>query len=286
MIAVQEFFDKTTNTLSYIVYDPDTRDAVILDPVLDFDAGSGRISTESVAALVAFVGEKQLKVGLILETHAHADHLSGSQELKRFFPGVKLAVSTKITLVQKLFRNIYNYGQDFPIDGRQFDRLLHEHEKVAVGSLSFEVIFTPGHTPACTSFRFADMLFVGDTLFMPDYGTGRCDFPGGSASELYDSITQKIYSLPDATRIYTCHDYMPKGRPLRFMATVAEQKAGNIQLNAQMNRDDFVHFRIERDKKLDAPRLLHPSVQVNIDAGNLPKPESNGVIYLRTPLMR
>jgi len=284
MMRVQEFYDSATNTLSYIVFDEDSKDAIILDPVLDYDVGSGKTLTPSVEGLIRFVREQRLNVHMILETHAHADHLSGSQELKKFFPAAILAIGSRITEVQKLFKDIYNFGEHFPTDGRQFDRLLQDGEKVRAGQLNFEVMYTPGHTPACSSYLFGEMIFTGDTLFMPDYGTGRCDFPGGSARDLYRSITQKIYKLPAETRIFTCHDYQPKGRPLWFMATVKESLQQNIQLNQDTSEEEFVGFRTTRDKKLEAPRLLHPSVQVNIDAGHLPKPESNGLAYIKIPL--
>ena len=233
---------------------------------------------------MGFIRNKKLTILMVLETHAHADHLSGSQELKRIFPQAKLAIGHGITEVQKIFKSVYNFAPDFAVDGRQFDRLLRNGERVKAGRLLFEVIDTPGHTPACTTFRFEDKIFTVDAIFMPDYGTGRCDFPGGSAEHLYQSIQNRLYTLPDETKVYTGHDYPPNGRPLAFLSTIGEQKAKNIQLNARTSMEDFVHFRQTRDVKLKVPHLLHPCVQVNIDAGHVPEPESNGLAYVKIPL--
>lgn len=284
MVRVQHFFDQATFTLSYILFDEVSREAVILDPVLDYEPWGSQVSTRSVAELVNFIKTEGLKVKLILETHAHADHLSGSQEIKRVFPEAKLAIGRRISEVQAIFKKVYNLPAEFPTDGRQFDRLLHDGERVELGSLSFQVLFTPGHTPACASYVFEDKVFTGDALFMPDYGTGRCDFPGGSAAVLFESITRKLYTLPEQTKVYTGHDYMPNGRELRFQSTIGEQKAHNIQLSASTRLDEYVQFRETRDKKLDAPKLLHQSVQVYIDAGHLPQAEDNGLSYLKMPL--
>jgi glyoxylase-like metal-dependent hydrolase (beta-lactamase superfamily II) len=277
MMRVQEFFDKDTNTLTYVLYDEASRDAVILDPVLDFDPASGLVWAESVQKVIAFVKGLGLHVHLILETHAHADHLSGSQE-------AKVAISENIRTVQSLFKKIYNLASSFPTNGAPFDRLLKDEEELHIGTLRFKVINTPGHTPACTSFRFDNLLFTGDALLMPDSGTGRCDFPGGSAEDLYQSVTQRIYTLPGETRIYTGHDYQPEGRPLQFMTTVDESRSRNIQLSARTSQEEFIRFRKQRDAQLQAPRLLHPSVQVNIAAGHLPEAEDNGTAYLKIPL--
>lgn len=284
MMRVQDFFDKETYTLTYVVYDENSRDGVIVDPVLDFEPASGMVWTQSIQSVIAFVKAMQLNIHLILETHAHADHLSGSQELKRFFPEARVAIGENITAVQSLFKKLYNLAPSFPTNGEQFDRLLRDRETIQAGTLSFEVINTPGHTPACTSFRFDDKIFTGDALFMPDSGTGRCDFPGGSAEALYQSVTRKIYTLPGETQVYTGHDYQPDGRPLKFMTTVEESRKNNFQLNATTSQEDFVRFRKQRDDQLKAPRLLHPSVQVNIAAGHLPEPEGNGMSYLKIPL--
>jgi glyoxylase-like metal-dependent hydrolase (beta-lactamase superfamily II) len=276
-MRIEAFFDSTTNTMTYVVFDEATRDAIIIDPVLDFDIGSGKTTDKALAPVLALVEAQRLNVRLLLETHAHADHLSASQPLKARFKSAPLAIGGNIGKVQRVFRDLLELGADFPVDGRQFDRLLHPDERVTVGSLSFVVIPTPGHTPACMSYLFqgqggaADTLFVGDALFMPDYGTGRCDFPGGSAAELYRSIHDKLYKLPEATRVFTCHDYKPGGRELRYESTIGEERRANIQLKDATTEAEFVAFRTARDKTLDAPRLLYPSIQVNIDAGHLPK---------------
>lgn len=283
-MKIEAFFDPDTFTLTYVVFDPATKDAVIIDPVLDFEPQGGILSRESLTRLTGFITSEKLTVRYILETHAHADHLTGAQDLKLTYPGAVLAIGARITEVQNYFRNLFNLGPEIKTDGSQFDRLLQNGDVVNAGSLTFKVIHTPGHTPACVSYLFEDALFVGDAIFMPDYGTGRCDFPMGSADDLYRSITTKIYSLPPETRIFTCHDYLPNGRDLRFMATVEEQMRSNIQLKEDTGRDDFIRFRNARDKTLKAPKLLLPSIQVNIDAGRLPLPENNGTRYLKLPL--
>jgi glyoxylase-like metal-dependent hydrolase (beta-lactamase superfamily II) len=226
---------------------------------------------------------QDLKVHYILETHAHADHLSGAQVLKAKLPNAKVGIGAKITEVQKVFKGFFNLDAEFKTDGSQFDFLLEEGKAVAAGALKVETLFTPGHTPACASYMIGDTVFTGDALFMPDYGTGRCDFPAGSADDLYTSI-QKLYKLPDATRVFVGHDYMPNGRPVAFESTIGIEKRNNIQITAETTRNEFVTFRNSRDKTLAAPRLLLPSVQVNIDAGCLPKPEPNGARYLKTPV--
>jgi glyoxylase-like metal-dependent hydrolase (beta-lactamase superfamily II) len=283
-MKIEHFYDARTNTLSYLVYDEATRDALVIDPVLDYEPVGSRVFEESVAKIAARVRALELRLGLLLETHAHADHLSGSQSLRRRFPGVPVAIGAAITEVQTVFRDIYDLGPEFRVDGSQFDRLLHDGERFSVGSLHVEAIATPGHTPACMSYRIADAVFVGDAMFMPDYGAGRCDFPAGSARALWRSITRRLYTLPDATRMFVCHDYQPGGRPLAWQTTVGEQKADNIQLPAGRAEDDFVAFRTARDATLDAPKLLYPSVQVNIAAGRLPDPAPNGRRYLKIPL--
>jgi glyoxylase-like metal-dependent hydrolase (beta-lactamase superfamily II) len=281
---VHVFFDDDTNTLSYVLSDMDTQDAVVIDPLLNFDPASVQTSTSGIDAILEYVKYNSLKIRMILETHPHADHLSGAQVLKELFPDVPLAIGAGICEVQRLFQKTLNLGSDFPLNGSQFDRLLHHGEKVQAGSLTFEVIATPGHTPACSSYRFGNEVFVGDTIFMPDYGTGRCDFPGGNARTLFRSVTERLYTLPDSTLLYSGHDYLPGGRPLRWEAMVGEQKRANIHLRADTQEDDFVKFRADRDATLSAPRLLFPSIQVNLDAGRLPQPASNGISYLRLPL--
>lgn len=282
-MIIEHFFDPTTFTLTYVVYDPKTRDAVVIDPVLDYDVLSSQTSTSSVARIEAFLKEKELRLHYVLETHAHADHLSGSQYLKRRF-GAKVAIGARIVDVQKVFAGVFDMSAEVPTDGSQFDHLLADGEKVTAGSLALEVLSTPGHTPACVSYRFGDAVFTGDALFIEDYGTGRCDFPRGSADDLYTSVHDRLYALPDATRVFVGHDYQPNGRPLRFETTIGASKEANIQLRATTEREEFVRRRSERDAKLSAPRLLFPSVQVNVDAGRLPRPHANGVRYLTVPL--
>lgn len=280
---VKEFFDKDTFTLTYLVYDKVTLDSIIIDPVLNFDNASGKLSHESVDELVDFINENSLKPQVILETHAHADHLTGAKVLLKHFPNLKIGIGKHINLVQKVFESVFNLkNQD--IEGKKFDILLDEETDFEVGTLKVKTIFTPGHTPACSSYLIDGHLFVGDTLFMPDYGTGRCDFPGGCSKELYHSISNKLYKLPDSTNVYTGHDYLPNGRDLMFKTTIAESKKSNIQLNQDTKEDEFVNFRNNRDKTLSAPKLLLPSLQVNINAGDLPLAEENGTRYLKLPL--
>lgn len=284
MVQIKEFFDKNTWTLTYVVWDESTRDAIVIDPVMDYDPASSKTSEESAKNVLEFLKSNQLKLHFILETHAHADHLSGSQIFKREHPNAKIAIGEKITKVQEVFKDVFGFSSDFKTDGSQFDRLLKDGEEILAGSIKIKTIFTPGHTPACASYLIDDNVFVGDALFMPDYGTGRCDFPAGSADDLYRSIHGRLYQLPPNTKVFTGHDYMPNGRPLKFMATIAEEKRENIQLKAETTLEEFVRFRKDRDRTLAAPKLLLPSVQVNIDAGNLPAPEKNGKRYLRIPI--
>lgn len=281
---VKEFFDKATWTLTYAVYDPETRDSVIIDPVWDYDQASSRMSTKSSDEVFEFIKNQKLNVHYILETHAHADHVSGSQVLKKKIPQAKVGIGARITDVQKVFKKVFNLDPNFKTDGSQFDLLLEEGKPLHAGSLKIETIYTPGHTPACGSYVIGDSVFTGDALFMPDYGTGRCDFPAGSAEDLYSSVHEKLYKLPDHFRVFTGHDYMPNGRELQFESTIGEEKKKNIQLNVETTKEQFVEFRNARDKTLAAPRLLLPSVQVNIDAGTLPKPEVNGSRYLKIPI--
>lgn len=282
--TVKEFFDKATSTLTYVVYDAATKDAIILDPVWDYDPADSKMSSQSAEQVLDFVKKNDLSVHYILETHAHADHVSGSQILKEKLPGTKIGIGAKITEVQKVFKDVYNLDPHFKTDGSQFDLLLNEGQVLEAGTLKIETIYTPGHTPACSSYVIGDAVFTGDALFMPDYGTGRCDFPAGSADDLYTSVHEKLYKLPDNFRVFVGHDYLPNGRALAFETTIAEEKAKNIQLNYETSRNQFVEFRKIRDKSLAAPRLLLPSVQVNIDAGKLPKPEKNGKSYLKIPV--
>lgn len=282
--TVKEFFDKATWTLTYVVYDSKTKDAVVIDPVWDYDAASSKMTQHSVEQVLAFISKNQLRTHFILETHAHADHISGSQILKTKLPEAKIGIGAKITDVQKVFKTVFNLDPEFKTDGSQFDILLEENKTVNAGSLKIETIYTPGHTPACSSYVIGDAVFTGDALFMPDYGTGRCDFPAGSAESLYYSVHEKLYKLPDNFRVFVGHDYMPNGRQLAFESTIGEEKSKNIQLKADTTKDQFVTFRQNRDKNLAAPRLLLPSVQINIDAGRLPDPEKNGTSYLKIPI--
>lgn len=284
--TVKAFFDKATWTLTYVVYDSQTRDAVIIDPVWDYDPAASKMSTESLNVVEAFVKTENLNVHYILETHAHADHVSGSQLLKKALPGSKVGIGAKITDVQQVFKSVFNLSDSFKTDGSQFDLLLNEKELLKAGSLEIKTIYTPGHTPACSSYVVGNAVFTGDALFMPDYGTGRCDFPAGSSQDLYHSVSDKLYSLPDDYRVFVGHDYLPNGRELRYESTIGDEKRNNIQLNAETAKEKFVEFRNNRDKTLAAPRLLLPSVQVNIDAGHLPTPENNGTSYLKIPVRK
>jgi len=284
-MEIKHFFDPDTNTLSYIVSDPSTQQAAIIDPVLDYDPKASKITRQSVRTMISYLQERKLNPVYVLETHAHADHLSGSQVFKEYFPDVKVAINERIVVVQDLFKSVFNFERDFPSDGSQFDQLLKIGASYEIGNLKFKVLSTPGHTPACTSLFFeGKVVFTGDALFMPDYGTGRCDFPGGSAEDLYDSIVGQLYSLPDSTKVFTGHDYMPNGRELRFESTIGEEKLQNIRLTSNTSKEQFVAYRKERDQQLDAPRLLLQSVQFNIRAGKWPPPETNGVSYFKMPL--
>lgn len=282
-MEINGFFDPRTWTVTYVVSDPETRDAVVIDPVLDYDPAGSRTWTESVEVVEAYLRDHKLTLRMVLETHAHADHLSGAQWFRDRYPGIPLAIGARITEVQKVFKQLFNLPADFPTDGRQFDLLLEDGQTIHAGSIPIHTIHTPGHTPACATFRIDDALFTGDALFMPDMGTGRCDFPGGSANDLYDSI-RRLYELPDATRVFVGHDYAPGGRPIAWESTIAAQKSGNVQLKGSTTRTEFVTFRTQRDKGLEAPRLLFQSVQVNVDAGRLPDPSDNEIRYLRIPI--
>jgi glyoxylase-like metal-dependent hydrolase (beta-lactamase superfamily II) len=281
-MRVQHFFDESTFTLSYIVFNETTKDAIIIDPVLDFDPPSGKIDHQSALKLITFAQDHHLIIHYILETHAHADHLSSSQLLKKYFPLAKIGISERIKTVQKVFKDVFHL-KDFKDDGSDFDFLIKDEISFKAGSLSIYPIPTPGHTPACTSFMIQDNLFTGDALFMPDYGTGRCDFPQGSAEQLYHSV-MRLYSLPEETKVFVGHDYQPNNRKLEFQTTIGESKKNNIQLNSSISRETYIQFREKRDQTLKAPHLLLPSLQVNIAAGHLPKEEDNGVSYLKLPL--
>jgi len=279
-MKIQHFFDEATGTLSYVVHAD--RTGVVIDPVRDYDPKSGRVSWASSEKIAAYVERERLSIPYVIDTHAHADHLTGIPFFRERF-GARSVTGARVGEVQRAFRDVFNLGESFPVDGRQFDVLVEEDERLGFGSLEVEALHTPGHTPAHMSWKIGDAVFVGDTLFMPDYGSARCDFPGGSAAELYDSI-QRLYAMPAETRLFLCHDYMPGGRPLAFEATVGEQKRSNIQIDARTTREAYVALREKRDAGLDAPTLLLPSIQVNIRAGELPAPESNGVSYLKIPI--
>ena len=280
---VTAFFDEPTFTVSYVVVDPATQTCAIVDSVLDYAPNSGRTSTMSADKIVAFVKEKDLKVEWLLETHVHADHLSAAPYLKEKLGG-KIAIGSNIIVVQGVFGKLFNAGTEFERDGRQFDHLFQDGDSFTVGTIPARAIHTPGHTPACMTYVIGDAGFVGDTLFMPDYGTARCDFPGGDARTLYRSI-QKIFALPDETRLFMCHDYLAPGRDAyAWETTVGEEKRRNIHVHEGVSEDDFVRMRTERDATLDMPRLILPSVQVNMRAGEMPPPEDNGMRYLKIPV--
>jgi glyoxylase-like metal-dependent hydrolase (beta-lactamase superfamily II) len=280
---IEILYDPATFTLTYVVYDPTSRDAVVVDPVLDYDPLSSATSTASLQRLDAFLKKEALRVHYVLETHAHADHLSGSQWLKRRYDA-KVGISARITEVQGVFKDVFDLGPAFAVDGSQFDRLFQDGEKIRAGTLEIDVIATPGHTPACVSYKIGDAVFTGDALFIEDYGTGRCDFPKGSADALYTSVHDRLYALPDATRVFVGHDYQPNGRAVRAETTIGKSKESNIQLRTGTTRGEFVTMREARDATLSAPRLLYPSVQVNVNAGRLPRPHDNGRRYLAVPL--
>lgn len=279
---VKGFFHKGTNTVSYVVSEHGGPACAIIDPVLDYDPKSGRTGTEAADEILAYVREQGLEVGWILETHAHADHLSSGSYLKSELGG-KIGVGANIVAVQSVFKGLYHLESAFPVDGSQFDYLFDDGARFSLGSLEGRVLSTPGHTPACVTYLFGDAAFVGDTLFMPDFGTARVDFPGGDASTLYDSI-HRILALPDETRLFMCHDYGPNGRDYAWETTVAKQRAENVHVGAGKSREEFIGFRTERDACLSMPELLLPSIQVNIRAGALPEEESNGISYLKIPL--
>ena len=285
-LRVEAFFDRDTWTISYLVMDQTTRRCALIDSVLDYDPKSGRTRTESADRLIERVRELDAEVEWILETHVHADHLSAAAYLKQRL-GAKVAIGQHITQVQKVFASLFNEGPAFARDGSQFDVLLADGAEFAIGGLSARALHTPGHTPACMTYlvQVGDetVAFVGDTLFMPDYGTARCDFPGADARTLYRSIG-KILALPPQTRLFMCHDYLPNGRELQYMTTVAEQRANNIHIHQGVDEDSFVKMREARDATLDMPVLILPSVQVNMRSGQFPEPEDNGVSYLKIPL--
>jgi glyoxylase-like metal-dependent hydrolase (beta-lactamase superfamily II) len=279
---VTAFFDAATNTVSYVVRDPASQACAVVDSVLDFDYSSGRTSTESADRIVEFVRSNGLEVQWLIETHVHADHLSAAPYIQARLGG-KIGIGERITVVQNTFGKIFNEGTEFERDGSQFDRLFGDGDTYRIGSMEGRAIHTPGHTPACMTHVIGDAAFVGDTLFMPDGGTSRADFPGGDARELYRSI-RRILALPPETRLFMCHDYGPDGREIRWETTVAEERAHNIHVRDGISEDEFVAMRTARDATLAMPKLIIPSIQVNMKAGALPEPEDNGTRYLKVPI--
>ncbi len=281
-LQIESFFDEATNTVSYIVFDRSTHACAVVDSVLDYDPKSGHTSTASADRIIARVRELGARLEWILETHVHADHLSAAPWIKQQLGG-RLGIGEHIVTVQQVFGKLFNAGTEFERDGSQFDHLFRDGETFTIGSLQARALHTPGHTPACMSYLIEDAAFVGDTLFMPDYGTARCDFPGGDARTLYRSI-RTLLALPPETRLFMCHDYMPDGRALCWETTVADERARNIHVHDGISEEDFVAMRTARDATLDMPVLILPSVQVNMRAGHLPPPEDNGTRYLKIPL--
>jgi len=282
-MKLKAFFETVSSTLCYLVWDEETGDAVIIDPVLDYDSVNHRVSTEFADGLVAAVQERGLTLHWCLETHVHADHLSSARYLAEKL-GCKVGISAAVRTVQNTFGQILGLGPEWSRDGSSFEGCFEDHTTIHAGSLLIQTIATPGHTPACMSYLIEDALFVGDALFMPDFGTGRCDFPDGSATDLFQSVTQRIYGLPDETRIFVGHDYQPGGRELAFETSVGASKQSNKQIKADTSREEFVQFRTERDKQLNLPRLLYQSLQVNLRAGRLPTADTEGHRFLKIPI--
>jgi glyoxylase-like metal-dependent hydrolase (beta-lactamase superfamily II) len=281
---VKTFFDKATFTYTYVVYDYTTKDAIIIDPVLDYDAASSVYDFASVQSVYAFTKDQNLNVHYILETHAHADHLTGSQKLKEFYPKALVGIGENIDKVQDVFAKLFNIN-DLAKNSEDFDVLFKDNQEFHAGSIKVKVIATPGHTPACVSYLIEDMVFTGDSLFLPDYGTGRCDFPMGSSEDLYHSI-KKLHTLPAQTRVFVGHDYGTSERDVAFETTIQASRENNIHINDKVSLEQFVEFRNNRDKTLAAPKLLLPSIQFNIRAGKFPKAEQNEMSYLKLPLRK
>lgn len=279
---VKGFFDPTTNTISYVVKDPGSNACAIVDSVMDIDYAAGRITYDHADEIIAFVRDKGLTVDWLIETHVHADHLSAAPYIQKQLGG-KIGIGRNITVVQDTFGKVFNEGTEFQRDGSQFDRLFDDGDSYQVGGMTCVAIHTPGHTPACMTHVMGDAAFVGDTLFMPDGGSARADFPGGDAGQLYDSI-QKVLSLPDAMRLFMCHDYGPNGRDIRWETTVAEEKAHNIHVGGGRTREEFIRFRTERDRTLAMPKLIIPSLQVNMRGGDLPPADEEGKRFLKVPI--
>lgn len=282
-VVIKSFFDEPTNTVSYVVHDPESRCAAIIDSVLDYDPASGRTSFSSADAVIAYVGEKELTIDWLLETHAHADHLSAAPYLKNKIGG-KIAIGREIIHVQNVFGKIFNEGTEFARDGSEFDHLFEDGDQFEIGAIRATVLHVPGHTPADLAYAIGDAVFTGDTLFMPDYGTARADFPGGDSRMLFRSI-RRLMELPDQTRLFHCHDYKAVGRDnFAWETTVGAQRVGNVHVHEGVSEDDFVVMRDARDVTLSMPKLILPSIQVNMRGGHLPEPESNGTRYLKIPL--
>ncbi len=281
---VAAFFDEPTNTVSYVVADRDTNKTAVIDSVLGYDAASGRTNYQSADKIIDFVKQNKLDVEWLMETHAHADHLSAAPYLQEKLGG-KLAIGKEIIAVQEVFGKVFNEGTEFQRDGSQFDVLLEEGTPFKLGTIDAQVLHTPGHTPACMSYVFGDAAFVGDTLFMPDFGTARCDFPGGDAHQLYRSIHDKLFTLPDETRVFLCHDYKAPGREeFKWESTIGEQKRTNVHVKQGISEKEFVEMRTTRDAQLAMPKLILPSIQVNMRGGDMPEPEEDGVSYLKIPV--
>ena len=280
--TIQNFFDQQTSTLSYVVYCNLKKKCAVIDSVLDFDYSSGSIDYLNADKIISYINKNKLELEWLIETHVHADHLSASPYIQKRLGG-KIGISEKISDIQDIFGKTFNAGTEFQKDGSQFDKLFKNNDEYQIGKVSCKVIHTPGHTPACTAHVIGNSIFVGDTLFMPDLGSARADFPGGDARQLYRSI-QKILSYPDKTKIFICHDYPPSTRDVKCSTTVGEQKKENIHINTSISEDEFVKIREDRDKTLNMPKLIIPSIQVNMRAGNLPPPEDNGNVYIKVPI--
>ena len=279
---IKSFFDEETSTISYVVYDTTSKKCAVIDSVLDFDFSSGTIDYHNAEKIISFIEKMKLDLEWLIETHVHADHLSASPYIQKKLGG-KIGISEKISDIQNIFGKTFNAGTEFQRDGSQFDRLFKDNDEYKIGSIKCKVINTPGHTPACTAHVIGNSIFVGDTLFMPDLGSARADFPGGDARELYRSI-QKILSYPDDTLIFVCHDYPPTSRKVEWVTTVGEQKKKNIHVKTSIGEDEFVKVREARDKTLNMPKLIIPSIQVNMRAGNLPPAEDNGDVFIKVPI--
>ncbi len=281
-LHIKGFFDDHTSTISYVVHDNIEKKCAVIDSVLDFDYSSGDIDYVNADKIISYVDQNKLNVEWLIETHVHADHLSASPYIQKKLGG-KIGISEKISDIQNIFGKTFNAGTEFQRDGSQFDKLFKDNDEYKIGNINCKVINTPGHTPACTAHVIGNSIFVGDTLFMPDLGSARADFPGGDARQLYRSI-QKILSYPDETRIFVCHDYPPSSREVKWSTTVGEQKENNVHVKTSILEDEFVKIREARDKTLNMPKLIIPSIQVNMRAGNLPPPEDNGSVYIKVPI--